>query len=411
MKQVIKVRIYAGKDKMQRLKQSIRNSRFVWNKFVDLEKEHYERTGKFLWFADLCREITKMKKEYPFLNESSIWGLQQIARKFHFALKEFVKHKNEGYGFPSYKRKSRYEGIVIYPRDFKFKDNKLYLPKIGWVKIKDKITKKEGWQKIINTAKQVWIKESVDGFFAYIVYDRDKEKKNKSGRIAGIDVGIKNTITLSTGEVYSLPKKEIMKLKKEIEKLQSIIDKKREINGKRGIKYSKRIEKLRMKLNKRFKKIEDIKSDFYHKTINHILNNHECVVVEDLDLKKLHENREIGNKASRKIHKYLDCISLSDFYRILEYKAEFYGRKIIKVNSKDTSKTCSTCGYVYHELKLSDRTFKCPKCGFKIDRDLNASINILKRGLEHTAPSPGHGEYMREMSILNAWAIRRTPQL
>ena len=98
---------------------------------------------------------------------------------------------------------------------------------------------------------------------------------------------------------------------------------------------------------------------------------------------------------------------MSEFFRILEWKAELYGREIIRVNPKDTSKTCSNCGYVNHELKLSDRVFKCPVCGLKIDRDLNASINILKKGMKEIATSSGHGEYMREMVAVRQ-PIRRT---
>ncbi len=152
--------------------------------------------------------------------------------------------------------------------------------------------------------------------------------------------------------------------------------------------------------DKILKKIQNIKVDFYYKAINHILNSHEYVGVEDLNLKELKEADKGNRVIRRKVNKYLQYISLSEFFRILEWKSELYGREIIRVNPKDTSKTCSNCGYVNHELKLSDRVFKCSVCGLKIDRDLNASINILKRGLECIALSSGHGEYMREM-VLN----------
>ena len=102
----------------------------------------------------------------------------------------------------------------------------------------------------------MWIKEEPDGFFAYIVYEREKEEKEKNGEAVGIDVGIKSTITMSNGEVLSLDKDRIMRIVRKIEKLQSIIDKKREINKKRGIKYSRRIAELERKRDRLFKKIE-----------------------------------------------------------------------------------------------------------------------------------------------------------
>jgi len=397
MKSIIKVKIYAKRSKTQLLKQSLGNVRFVWNKLLEKNREIYKKEKKFLFYSDMCNEITKMKEEYPFLKQSPSQTLQQIARKLDWSLRDAIKRKK---GFPKFKKKSRYDGILIFPQGFKFEGRKLYLPSIGWVSIKDKITKKEEWDNIKRTAKQVWVKEDVDGFFAFIVYEREKEEKEKNGEAVGIDVGIKNTITMSNGEAISLDTGRIMSLVRKEERLQSIIDKKSAINEKRGIKRSKRIEKLERRRDKILKKIQNIKIDFYYKAINHIFNSHEYVVVEDLNLNELKEAEKGNRLVRRKVNKYLQHISLSEFFRILEWKGELYGREIIRVDPKDSSKTCSNCGYVNHGLKLSDRVFKCPICGMNMDRDLNASINILKRGLERIAPSTGHGEYRGEMVVI-----------
>ncbi len=402
MRKTLRVKIFPGKHKIQLIRQSLGNTRFLWNKFVNLEKQHYGETGTFLWFSDLCRIITKMRAQYPFLGETSVWPLQQIARKFAFSLRMFVKHKDKGFKFPKYKRKIDFSGILIYPKDFKIKDNKLYLPKIGWVRIKDKALKKEKWHEIARNTKQVWVKEAPEGFFTYLVYEDDQGKRLRgNGKIVGIDVGIKNTITLSTGQILSLPVKELMKLRKKAEKLQSIIDKKKDINKKRGIKYSKTLKKLKVKLRRILWRANYIKRDFYYKAINHILNSHEYVVVEDINLKALQQSKKNGKKVSRKIHKYLHTISLSELFRCLEFKAKEKGREIVKVNPKNTSKTCSNCGYVLQQLPLSKRVFKCPSCGAEIDRDLNAALNILNKGLEviRKPLSQGHGEYRDEMGI------------
>jgi len=105
---------------------------------------------------------------------------------------------------------------------------------------------------------------------------------------------------------------------RKIEKLQSVIDKKREINKKRGTKYSRRIRALERRRDRLFKKIESIKRDFYYKTINHILNSHEYVVIEDLDLKELREHKGENKIVCRKVHNYLQHISLGEFFRILD---------------------------------------------------------------------------------------------
>jgi len=397
MKATIKIKLYPNHKKAQHLRQSLGNVRFIWNKLLEKEIELYQKEKKFIWYFDMCKEITKLRKEYPFLKKSSSYILQQIARKLHFALKNFVRHRDM-LKFPKFKKKSRYEGILIYPKDFKITNKAIYLPKIGWVRFKDKVVRKKQWHEIIATAKQVWIKEEPDGFFAFIQYEKKIELKPSNRGVVGIDVGIRNTVTLSNGEVYKIDKDKIMQLVEKAEHLQSIIDKKMTINRKRGINYSKRVEYLRMKRLKILKKIRNIYQDFYHKVANHILNSHEYVVIEDLNLSELKQAKHENKKVEKKIHKYLQNISISGLFKILEYKAQLYERKIIKIDPKDTSKTCSNCGYVHHEMKLSDKTFRCPKCGFRIDRDLNASINILKRGLETLSPSSGHGEYRREMA-------------
>jgi len=397
MKATIKVKLYPNHKKVRQLRQSLGNVRFIWNKLLEKEIEVYEREKKFIWYFDMCKEITKLRKEYPFLKESSSYVLQQMARKLHFALKNFVKHKDM-LDFPKFKKKSRYDGILIYPKDFKITNKAIYLPKIGWVRFRDKIVKKTQWNEIVSTAKQIWVKEEPDGFFAYIQYEKNPEPKPSNGKVVGIDVGIRNTVTLSNGEVYKVDKEKIMRLIEISEYLQSIIDKKREINKKRKIKFSRRLEYLRRKRLKILKKIRNIYQDFYYKISNHILNSHEYVVIEDLDLSELMQVEHENEKAEKNIHKHLQHIAIGRFFSILEYKAQLYDRKVVKVEPKDTSKTCSNCGYVYHELKLSDKTFRCPKCGFRIDRDLNASVNILKRGLETLSPSAGQVEYRREMA-------------
>ena len=172
-KATIKVRLYAKHTKTQMLRQALGNSRFVWNKLLEKNIERYKKEKKFIFEFEMDREITRMKKKHPFLKQSPSQSLQQIARKLDRSLKLFLKHRKDGVGFPKFKKKSKYEGILIFPQGFKFEKKKLRLPKIGWVSIKDKITKKPEWEKIKENARQVWIKEEPDGLFAYIVYKRE----------------------------------------------------------------------------------------------------------------------------------------------------------------------------------------------------------------------------------------------
>ena len=132
MKAVIKVKIYAKHTKTQLLRQALGNSRFIWNKLLEMNIEKYKKEKKFMFEFDMNREITRMKKEYPFLKQSPNMTLQQIARKLDRSLRLFLKRRKEGVGFPRFKKKSKYEGILIFPQWFKFEGKKLKIPKIGW---------------------------------------------------------------------------------------------------------------------------------------------------------------------------------------------------------------------------------------------------------------------------------------
>ena len=396
--QVIKVKIYARKRKTQALKQSLGNTRFIWNNLLAMNMEKYQSEGKFIFEFEMNREITKLKKEYPFLKLSPIHSLQQTSRKLDISLRQFLKKKQGG--FPTFKKKGKYREILIFPDGFEIRNSSIRLPKIGWVKVKDKATKKPVWNTIISTAKQISIKQETDGFFAYILYEDELKPLPSTNPAVGIDLGIKATVFTSDNEELSLPTHEIMQIVKEIEDLQSIIDTKKEINKNRNIHHSKRIRHLQTKRLRLFKHLRNIKKDFYYKSVNHILKSHEYVILEDLELTELKELTSDNETRDRIIHKYLQSISLSDFYRIIDWKAKQYNRTVIRIDPHHTSKTCSNCGYINHNLQLSDRTYKCPVCGLHIDRDYNASINILKRGLEviQKPLSAGQVEYMREMA-------------
>ena len=359
------------------LRQFLGNTRFVWNKLLEIQKNKLESKEKLLNFYELCKEITKLKQEFDFLKLSPSQTLQQIARKLDISIKQWKK-KNQK--FPKFKKKKNFDGILIFPQGFKIEGKYLFLPKIKKVKIKDKITKKEEWEKIKNNVKQIWVKEEATGFYAYLIYEKEtKEQSLNKNKVVGIDVGVRSTITLSNGQVFQIDKEKIEKIVKKIEKLQSVIDKKKHINKLRGINYSKTLEKVMLKQRKLFEKIRNIKEDFYHKVSAYVVKNHDYIGIEDLDLNKFHTNKINENeKVNKRFHKLLNFVSLSRFFSKLEYKAKKYGKKLIKINPRNTSRTCSKCGFVNEDLE-DKKVFKCPNCGLIIDRDLNASMNIQKK--------------------------------
>jgi putative transposase len=398
---VIKVKLYPKPAKEKKLHLTFEASRRMWNDLLTINKERYKQEKKFVFFYGMEREITKLRRSINLYRTVPLRPLQGVAKQLDLAIRQFLKRRKEGFGFPKYKRQGEYP-ILIFPDVFKLSDGGyVYLSKIGWIRIKDRITKSEKWKIICKNAKQVWVKKEVDGYYAHIVYENEETSVSipHKKKIVGVDVGIEKTITLSDGRVYTLPKDKIAKLVKTAEHLQSIIDRKINANKKLSIKHSNKVERLKQKQRKILKKIDNIRTDFYYKVANEICKEYKYIAVEDLNLAEMIHSRK--HSGSKSIHKWLGNVSLSKFFKILEWVAIKNGCQVIYVNPKNTSKTCSHCGYINENLKLSDRRFVCPNCGLEIDRDLNASLNIMREGLRviHKPSSVGPTEYTPVKSL------------
>ena len=399
---VIKVKLYPKPAKEKMLDLTFEASRRMWNDLLTINKKRYEQDKKFIYFYSMCKEITRLRKEHDVYRVVPLRPLQGVAKQLDLALRQFIKRRKNGFGFPKYKKHGDYP-ILVFPDVFKLSDDgHLYLSKIGWVSIKDKTTRDPvRWSNIAENAKQVWVKREVDGYYAYIVYDEGDTVVNQPHRkeIVGVDVGIEKTITLSDGKVYILPKDKIAKLVKKAEHLQSIIDRKINANKKLGIKHSNKVKRLKQRQRQILKKIDNIHIDFYYKVANEICKDYKYITVEDLNLTEMRQSRK--HLGSKSIHKWIGNVSLSKFFKILKWVATKNGSQVIYVNPKNTSKTCSRCSYINKDLKLSDRKFICPNCGLEIDRDFNASINIMRKGLGviHKPPSVGPTEYTPVKSL------------
>ena len=188
--------------------------------------------------------------------------------------------------------------------------------------------------------------------------------KNTNNSI-GIDLGIKHFVITSEGEVFNnlhFKKKESKKLKR----LQKQLSHKQKNSNNRN--------KARIKLAKLYKKINDQKQYYLHSVSNSLINENQVICMEDLNVKGMLKNHKLAESIQE--------MNFGEFKRILEYKAKWYNRRIVFVNRfYPSSKTCNNCGYIYKQLKLSDRQWICPECGQLIERDYNAALNILAEGL------------------------------
>lgn len=219
-------------------------------------------------------------------------------------------------------------------------------------------------------------KNSLDYYFISILCEEEIEELPKTNKNIGIDLGIKEFATMSDGT-----KAANLKFTKEYEKRLKREQRKLSRRGRlakssnRKLSESKNYQKQKKRVAKIHNKIRNKRKDFINKLSTEIINSHDIICIEDLNIKVMLKNHKLARSISD--------VSWSEFGRQLEYKADWYGRTIVKVPTfYPSSKTCSSCGNVKKELLLSERTYHCECCGIKIDRDYNASINILRKGLE-----------------------------
>jgi putative transposase len=361
----LKFRIYPNKETEQKFLQNIGSVRFVWNQLLDLREHDYklikERGGNPQFRKTYYnRRLTEFKQRYSFLNESDSTSLQSSFENQFTAFKNFFK----GAGYPRYKsRKNPVQSFKIKSngkdtKSIRFEGNQIRLNKHGFVQYKDN---REIEGRILSATISL---KNGKWYCAINCADVPVQTLNKTGLNLGIDLGIKNFLTLSNGEAISKPT--TLKEEDKLIKLQRKLS--------RQQKGSNRWYKTLTKIHKSYDRINNIQNDFFHKLTINIVRNYDNICVETLKIKNMLKNRCL----SHSIHN----MSWYKFLIFLKYKCEWYGKNFIQINQwYPSSRLCSKCGYNKNDLSLNIRKWKCPSCGAIHDRDVNASINILNEGL------------------------------
>jgi len=343
--------------------------RWLYNQLLKAKREN-PNLKKY----DTQRFIIELKKENPELNNVYSKVLQMVNHQLWSnlnALKE-LKKKGHKVGKLRYKTSpNSWKPLNYNQSGFKLDEGwkRLHLSKIGEFPIKLH-------RRIKGKVKGVIIKRTKSGKW-YAIFQVEEEPKPlpETGRVVGIDLGVKHFAVDSEGNAFENP----LFLENSLERIKKIQKQlSRKQNG------SKNWEKMRVKLAKAYEKLYNQRRDFLHKLTLYYVRNYDVIVLEDLNAKNIVENGH--TKGFRR--RFLDS-ALKGFVRILSDKAGRAGRRVVFVKPPYTSRTCSRCGFVVGELELSDRVFTCPKCGLRLDRDLNASLNILKRGLDEGLGRPG----------------------
>ena len=341
-------------------------SRFIWNQMLADKIQYYKETGQ-----TLKNTPAQYKKDYPWLKEVDSYALCNVQLNLQKAYQSFFK---SGFGFPNFKskRKMAYQSYQTNNQRGMIRlsnNNKIKLPKVGWVKVKVH-------RQVKGLIKSATIsKTATRKYFISILCEEEIVPLLRTDSNIGIDLGLKHFAILSTGEKIENPRF-LVSLSKKLAKEQKILSRRGFLAKNRGVKLSEssNYQKQKLKVAKLHEKISNKRRDFLHKLSTTLIKNHDRICMEDLASKNLMRNHRLA--------KAIGDASWSEFMRMLEYKAEWYGKQIISISRwYPSSQICSNCKANSGKKPLRVREWTCEQCSSHHDRDINASLNILNEGL------------------------------
>jgi putative transposase len=334
-------------------------ARHAWNwglrltkNILDHNKVNPEDKIKFPTAVDLHKWLVAMvKTEYPWYYEVSKCAPQYALRQLSEAWKQAFKKIKQP---PRFKKKGRADGFTV-DGSLAVDNYRVKIPVIGWLKTYERLP-------IDQEPKSFTISRTADRWFVSWKIEIEPTNEAKLVTKVGVDLGVKVLATLSTAEVFE-GAKSYRRYEQKLSRLQWLNRHKQ-----RG---SNNWKKAQIQIARLHRKIANIRKDTLHKLTTYLAKNHGKVVIEALNVS--------GMMANHKLAKSIADMGFYEFRRQLEYKCELYSSELVIVNQWfPSSKTCSNCGTKKETLSLSERVFKCDHCGFEIDRDLNASINLEK---------------------------------
>ena len=360
MQKGVKFRIYPNREQKNLINQTLGCCRLIYNKGLVMRNEAYQNGDK-IGYSQTSAMLTELKKseDFAFLKTVDSIALQQSLRDLDRGFVNFFQKrashpvfKSKHDNHQSYRTINQGDNIRIVGKQIK-------LPKLGYVKVRQSME--------IGHINNVTVERTPTGkYFAVLNVEFEPVPKPNSGGKIGIDVGIKEFYSDSNGNMVPNPKH----LEKSMRKL---IREQRRLSRKE--KGSSNRNKQRVKVALVHEKITNQRNDFLQKESTMLIRENQTICIEDLKVKNMMRNHRLA--------KAIASVSWSKFFDMLEYKATWYGNDIIRIPTMyPSSQTCSCCGYKNPLVKnLAVRNWECPECHTKHNRDTNAGINILSKGL------------------------------
>ena len=358
MLKAYKYRIYPNEEQINYLQKTFGCTRFIYNQMLADRIKSYEEN------KDLDIKIIKYptpaqyKKEYEWLKEVDSLALANAQMNLDKAYKNFFRDKSVG--FPKFKsKKDNHKSYTTNNQNgtIYIENNRIKIPKLkSMIKIKQH-------REFVGLIKSCTISQNPSGkYYISMLVNTENIQLPKLDTKVGIDLGIKEFAITSDGEMFSNPKW-LNKSEKRLRKLQKDLSRKQ--------KGSNNRRKDRLKVAKLHEKISNQRKDYLHKISHYIISENQVIVIEDLKVSNMIKNHKLAKSIAN--------VSWFEFRRQLEYKSEWYGRELIIAPSNyASSQLCSNCGNKSSQTKdLSCRTYICPVCGMEMDRDINASKNLL----------------------------------
>jgi putative transposase len=362
-------------------------NRKVWNMALALQKDSLDKTGRVLSYNHLagCLVDWKQTEALSFLKTAPSQTLQQTLKFLDRALKDAFDKKQPGKRFPVWKKKFKCVDSFRYPQGFKLEGNRVFLPKIGWVRFYKS-------RDIQGTPRNVTVSRRGKHWFVSVQTEQDipvpeRPVFNPYSDVVGIDMGATRFVTTSQTDktgidgAYVEPLNSFKKLENKLARAQRLLARKQ--------KFSNNWKKQKQVVSRLHIKIADARNDFLQKLSTIMSKNHAVIVAEDLTIDNMTdsakgtiENPGKNVKAKSRLNKLILDQGWSTFLRMLGYKQEWSGGKLIQVDPKNTSRTCTECSHVSADNRKTQALFLCTNCGYTANADYVAAVNIKAQGIK-----------------------------